>query len=135
MENLEKILKTFKKLQPSEEFKARSRSLILAAQQNPKRFLGIRFSVFEFFKLGAALTLASILTFIVIGGISALKVSPSPLTSFDQNTLSDEAESLGLKIQLGEAQYFGDSRDEVSAALEKVSKPAQDDQESDESVL
>ena len=135
MENLEKILKTFKKLQPSEEFKARSRSLILAAQQNPKRFLGIRFSVFEFFKLGAALTLASILTFIVIGGISALKVSPSTFTSFDQSTLSDEAESLGLKIQLGEAQYFGDSRDEVSAALEKVSKPAQDDQESDESVL
>ncbi|MEK9186313.1 MAG: hypothetical protein AAB885_01870 [Patescibacteria group bacterium] len=122
MDNFFKILKSLHKIQPDLDYKATSRRLILVAPQSPK--LALRFGIFESFKLGAAITLASVLTFIVIGGISLFqftKVSPGSLTSFDSQDLTTEALSLDLKIQLGDAKYFDDSTQDVAAVLDKVS--------------
>ena len=120
-----KILKSFMKIQPDAEFTKRSRRLVLAAPQNQKRFFGIRLGFFESIKLGAALTLASVLTFIVIGGISFFqltKVSPSALTSFDSASLSTEASSFDFSIHLGEAKYLDDSGKQMAAVLDEVSQ-------------
>lgn len=127
-QDLLKTLRVFKKIEPDSDFKARSLGVISASHQYPRKFLGIRLGIFEAVKLGAALTLASILTFIVIGGVSYFKVSPSSLTSFDPSILSTEATSLDLKIQLGEAKYFNDSIKQMSAVLDEVSdtEPDQD---------
>jgi hypothetical protein len=122
MDNFFKILKSLNKIQPDPDYKANSKRLILSAPQNPR--LGWRLGIFESFKLGAAITLASVLTFIVIGGISLFqftKVSPASLTSFDSQDLTTEALSLDLKIQLGEAKYFDASTQDVAAVLDKVS--------------
>lgn len=126
-EYISKILKVFhKRIQPDSDFRARSKGLILASPQfPPKRFFGLRISIFEAAKLGAALTLASFLTFIVIGGISYFgftNTSPAALTSFDPAALSSEATSFDFKIQLGEAKYYDQSSRDIAAVLKSVSE-------------
>lgn len=124
-DKLLKILKSFRDIRPEAEFRARSRSLILEAHQHPRKLAGIRLGFFESLKLGAALTLASILTLIVFGSVSYLKftnVSPAVLTSFDPSVLKTESTSFDFRIQLGEARYFDEATRDISAILDEISK-------------
>jgi|SRR3989344_5829149 len=112
-------LKELKSIRPEEGFIRRSRDLILSVPQK----YGFRFNFFENLKLASAITLASALIFIFLGGLSLLNVknlSPVLLTGANEDNLKAEVESLNIQIQLGEVAYdLGDEK-EIGAKLDDL---------------
>ena len=115
-EGLIKILKELKAIKPDEGFVKRSRQMILSAPQRKQNLLGIRINIFESFKLGAALTLASALLFIVFAGVSYLNNS-GPALLADQHKAGNQSD---FYIQLGEARYDLNKDKELGAKIEKL---------------
>ena len=117
-----KILHSAHKLEPDQEFKKRSRSLILNLPK-PKNAI-LRLGIFESLQFGAAISFATILLFVLAGGLTYFiaRVSPTLLASFDEKGLLEEASGLDFSIQLGEAKYFDDSAQQIAAVLEEISK-------------
>lgn len=124
-EQLIKILKELKGIKPEEGFVKRSRQLVLASPIKARGFLGLKMNFLESFKLAAALTLASALLFVLLGGFSYLNLknlSPMGLTSLNAENLKAEAEKLDFQIQLGEAVYNINSDKEVGLKIDELLK-------------
>lgn len=124
-DQLIKILKSFKSITPDEGFIARSKNLLTAAPQHSAGWFVFRGSVLQSIKMGAALTLASGLLFIVLGGISFFNIrnlSPVMLSSVNKENIEAEAESLDFHIQLGQAKYDVDSEKAIGARIDEVLK-------------
>lgn len=122
-EQLSKILKSLKSVAPDEGFISRSRNLITSAPQYSAGWFIFRGSVLQSIKMGAALTLASGMLFIVLGGISFFNVrnlSPVMLSSVNKENLEAEAENLDFQIQLGQLKYDVDSEKEIGARIDEV---------------
>ena len=77
-----KILQSAHKLEPDQEFKKRSRAVILNLPK-PKNSI-LRFGIFESLQFGAAISFATILLFVLAGGLTYFiaRVSPTFLSSF-----------------------------------------------------
>ena len=115
-----KKLKSFKDIKPDADFLARSRKLIFAAPKNPAlealipgsagRSRRFAMSIRESFVLGIAMTLAALLFFMLIGGLS-----------FDgaKNVVA-KCEQPPFTIEIGEAKYAGAAKQEVAVALTKL---------------
>lgn len=122
-DNLIKILREFSNIQPDAGFIKRGRLAlsVLPPQKiaNPVR-RGVM-EALESFKFAAAITFASLMLFLIMGGVSYVKFKNSPgiLGSMQEQDLKDEAE---FSIQLGEAKYFEQSAEQVAAALNKISE-------------
>ena len=89
-DQLAKILKSLKSIAPDEGFVSRSKNLITAAPQHSAGWFVFRGSVLQSIKMGAALTLASGLMFVVLGGISFFNVrnlSPVMLSSVNKENI------------------------------------------------
>lgn len=114
-EELIKNLKAFSQIKPDSGFVERSRVLILAI---PKKRVGFRF--------GPVLAFASLVLFLILGGLSYLNSNKTSLTSLDADNLLKEAADLDISINLKEAKYFDESAKEVAAVLERVSKEGKD---------
>ncbi|OGY64723.1 MAG: hypothetical protein A3I24_02545 [Candidatus Harrisonbacteria bacterium RIFCSPLOWO2_02_FULL_41_13b] len=125
-----KILQSAHKLEPDQAFKNRSRALILNLPKPKKSIL--RFGIFESLQFGAAIGFATILLFVLAGGLTYFiaRVSPTLLASFDEKGLLEEASGLDFRIQLGEAKYFDDSAQQIAAVLEEISKQNKKDKNS-----
>lgn len=122
-DQLMKILKSFKSIIPEQGYVERSKKVIISHQQNAARPAFGWSNVLESFKLGAALTLASGLLFIVLGGLSMFNIrnmAPVLLTSVNDENISVEASNLDFQIQLGEAAYHFDSDKEVGAKIDEL---------------
>ena len=122
-DHLIKILKEFRGIQPDPGFIKRSR-LALSALPPQRISNPIRRGVMEAmesFKFAAAITFASLMLFLIAGGVSYLKFKNAPgiLGSIQEQDLKDEA---AFSIQLGEAKYFEQSSQEVASALNKISE-------------
>jgi hypothetical protein len=121
-ERLIKILKELKNIIPDNGFISRSRNLILSSPQIKR---GLRASFFESFKLATALSLASVLLFILVGGLSLLNVknlSPVVLTSLNDESLKAEEEKLDFQIQLGQISYPTAEDKEIGAKVDELLK-------------
>lgn len=135
MENqLSKIFKEFKNIQPDAGFIKRSR-LALAHLPPQKQSDPIRRGVMEAlesFKFAAAITFASLMLFLIVGGVSYFKFKNAPgiLGSIQEQDLISESE---FSIKLGDAKYFEQSAEQVAAALNKISE--EKDKEEDEKLL
>lgn len=109
-ETIIKILQKLKEIGPDNDFSKRSLPLILSAAQNRSDPLKNFFRVFQF---SGALVLASILIFIVFGGLTP----PDQLTSLDVENIRQELNDLDLKIKLAEIKYAESPLDQTSVAL------------------
>ena len=121
-EKIYKILKAGRSINPSEEFKTRSRRLIVTTPQNqPGIFYTIRNELLENFGFGLALGLASLLIFVILGGFSYFKTSfaPENITLIGEELIA-EVENLDFQIQLGAAKYFEESAEEIAALLKEI---------------
>lgn len=118
-----KILQSFRLIEPDSEFKKRSQALIFALPKHKTNQLKI--GIFDSAKFAAAISFATILLFIVIGGLSYFKItniSPELLGGFNEQNLLSEAAKLNFEIQLGEVKYFDKSAEQVAAVLKEISQ-------------
>ncbi len=120
-QKLLEILKALKILQPDKGFLERSKNLILSVPQ--KQFPGLVRGILDSLKLSAALTLASLLLFVVIGGFSYLnlqKISPAAVSLINEAKLKSEASNLDFQIRLGEVSYYLESDQTIGAEIDKL---------------
>ncbi|TSC89558.1 MAG: hypothetical protein G01um10143_48 [Parcubacteria group bacterium Gr01-1014_3] len=120
-EKILQLLKSLKILQPEKGFLERSKNLIISAPQ--KQFPGLVRGVLDSLKLSMALSLASLLLFVVIGGFSYLnlqKVSPGAVSLINEAKLRSEASNLDFQIQLGEVKYYLESDEAIGAEIDKL---------------
>ncbi len=120
-EKILQFLKALKVLQPEKGFLERSKNLIMSAPQ--KQFPGLVRGVLDSLKLSMALSLASLLLFVVIGGFSYLnlqKISPGAVSLINEAKLRSEASSLDFQIQLGEVRYYLESDEVIGAEIDKL---------------
>ena len=124
-EGLIKILKQLKAIKPDEGFVKRSRQMILSSPQIRRGFLGLKIGIFDSLRLATAVTLASALLFVALGGLSLLNVknlSPIILTSLNDEDLKAEEEKLDFQIQLGEVTYNLGKDKEIGAKIDELLK-------------
>lgn len=121
-----KTLQKLKDIEPSEEFKQRSLSLILDSSQKSSVAILLK-DIFNAFKFSGALIMASVLIFIVLGGLSVLNLkvfSPATLAGLNTNNLKEEINNVDLQIRLSEIKYYEDSDNKTGVALKTASTPS-----------
>ena len=125
-DQLIKILKSLKSITPDTEFLSRSRNLILSTpQKQASGWFIFRGNLMQSIKLGAAMTLASALLFIILGGVSFFNVrnlSPVMLSSINEENIAAEADKLDFNIQLGQLEYDVEDEKEIGAKLDDLLK-------------
>src|SRR3989344_699511 len=115
-EKISKLLKICRGIEPSEEFKERSRRLILSAIPRRLSVLEIiKQELRENLKFSLALGLASLLIFIMLGGINW--GNKKQVSNLESEELLSEIRNIDFQIQLGEAKYFTESAEEIAALL------------------
>ena len=120
---LTKILKIFRKIQPNKEYTLQSRREILATSKISHSISTIKIGLLDSFKFSGALMLASLLIFVIFGGLAFFNVknlSPVMLTSFNDSKLM--AESGDFEIKLQEIEYYERSAQEVATLFDEVLK-------------
>lgn len=120
-DKLAKTLQTLKSVHPEEGFIKRSRDLILMAKQSKFGIADLKLSIIESFKWGMALSLASILLFVVAGGLASLQnISPALLSNLNDVKLRTEASNLDFQIRLKEISYSLESDQAISAKIDEL---------------
>ncbi len=126
MKNIEEIIKQFKKIEPSEEYKAHSLRLILSSPQKQSEIFPIRIRIFEMIKFSAALGLTGILMIISLSDIfptlNARLLSPVLLSNLNEEKIKNEAGQVDIKITVAEARYYNESFQKVAVALDETAK-------------
>lgn len=115
-----KILKTGKLIEPSPEFKERSRRLLFAAP-TPKKEYGFPafFGLMENFRLRLALgTLGALL--LAVLGVNYWQTFNQP--NLNGQALKHEVENLDFQIQLQEIEYFENSAKEIAVILDDIKR-------------
>lgn len=118
-----KILQSLKLIKPDEGFVSRSRNTVLNSPQNTRWVPNLNF--LETLKFSAALTLASALLFVFLGGLAYFNVknaSPMLLSGVNDSDLKVEEANVDFQIQLGEVTYHLDSEKELGAQIEELIK-------------
>ncbi len=118
---IEKILKTGRSIQPSENLRARTRGVILSSHRNSWISI-IKNEVAENFKFTVALALTTILILLVAGGLSYEKIKSARAPGVNGNELLREVEKLDFQIQLSEIRYFDESAKEVALILDEINE-------------
>lgn len=119
-EKISQLLKACRGLEPSGEFRERSRRLLLT--HKPRRltvFEIIRQELVENLKFSLALGLGSLLLFIMLGGVSYFK-GANGTVNLDSAELLREVRNIDFQIQLGEARYFSESAEEIAVLLGEI---------------
>jgi hypothetical protein len=119
-------LKKLREVSPDANFFLRSHELISVTPQIKKTF---KSHIWESFRMSIALSLASLLVIIGLGGFSYLKLdkfSPFIIGGLNTKSLAAEAERANQEFELAEAKYFEDTSRAVAAALNAVSQNSPD---------
>jgi len=121
--DLLKTLKKLKNIKADEGFTRKSRDLILATSRSaPLNTLNIWRIILNNFETGAALALAGLLIFMIMGGFSAWKFfSPLQISGLDQASLRAEAQAIDIQIQLTDLTY----NEPLSLKLSESTQPTQ----------
>lgn len=124
-DKLLKILKYFRNIQPDKNFAARSKQQLLSMKKPSHHLATVKIGFFDSLKFSGALALASLLIFVLFGGLtffSIQNISPTILTSFNDEKLLAESEAANIEIKLKEVRYYERSAQEVAALLDEVLK-------------
>jgi hypothetical protein len=120
-EQLKNFFRPGRNIHPSESFREQSLGLILSRTQKQPSFPEtIRREFLENMKFSLALGLAAVFVFIALGSLSNWGgVMPGGATRANNELLS-EAASLEFQIELGKAEYFTQSADEIALMVESL---------------
>ncbi len=121
-DQINKILKAYKAIEPSADFHARSRRIVLSSHIRPSPQKSFRKGFFEDLQFGAALLVASAFGFFILLTFSGTfrGNAVADTQTVNETELLTEARSLDANINLHEAKYFMDSAEEVAAALDRI---------------
>ena len=119
-EQIFKFLRSLRVIEPSVEFKARSRRLIFAHTQKRPILEILRRELAENLKFSLALGLASLLIFIAAGGFDYWEKLSQNTTALNSQELISEVKNFDFQIQLGEAKYFDESAGAITALLDQI---------------
>ena len=115
-QHIANILKSLQAIEPSGDFAARSRAIVLATNQPVSGFKQWTSGFVEHLKLGVFLTAMGLLFLVIIGGFS-MQVRDN----LNDRKILSEAKKIQFQIHIDEVEYFAQSAKEVSVALEKIS--------------
>lgn len=102
--DLFKTLKQFKNIEPDSGFTERSRREILSVGQ--RRGFNPLGAVWKSLEFAVSLSLAGILIFVILGGISNLGIfTSSPLNALDTQKIKAEADAIDINIELADLLY------------------------------
>ena len=120
---MEQIFTKYKTIEPSQEFKARSRLLILSAPQNPARGFSLQELIPQVFQSGLAFGLSAVMIFMLVTGATLLnqKLAPTVLSALDPESLNKEVENMDIQIQIAQVKYYENSAQKVEVALNATS--------------
>lgn len=126
---MEHLFTKLKTTGPSNEFKARSRTLILSSAQHQPQTLSVREIGMRLFRSSAAFAMAAAMIFLLAGGLSQLNrkfISPAVLSSLDPASLNKEVQNFNISIQIAQVKYYDDAPKKVAVALGATSGELQD---------
>lgn len=133
---MEQLLTKLKTIEPGQDYKERSRALILSSPQGslyPQIFKQLT----NTFQFGAAFSLAAVFIFLILGGLSVLNkkvLSPSLLAGVNQENITLELEKIDFQIQLSQAEYYENSAEKIEVALRETSDELRAKEERKEKV-
>lgn len=126
MQELLNQLKKLHAIAPSDDFRNRSFTAIIASPQL-RRTMATR--MIESFSYSLALGLMATVLVVAVGGFSYFGQNPfSPVVvgSLNAKSLSSEADDLGGRLGLADARYFTDAAKDVAMALDALAKDTPD---------
>ncbi len=118
------IFTKLKTIQPSQEFKAHSKMLILSSAQNQPKPFSLADLFPEMMQSSFAFGLSALMIFMIVGGLSLFNqkfVSPAVLSALDTNSLNNEIEKMDIQIQIAQVRYYENSAKKVEVALNETS--------------
>lgn len=121
---MEQIFTKLKTIQPSAEFRAQSKMLILSSAQNQPKPFTLANLLPEMMQSSFAFGLSALMLFMIVGGLSLFNqkfVSPAVLSALDANSLNNEVEKMDIQIQIAQVKYYEDSAQKVEVALNETS--------------
>jgi hypothetical protein len=121
---MEQIFTKLKTVAPSQEFKARSRMLVLSVAQNQPVELSIREISARIFRSSFTFAMSAAMLFLLAGGLSGINkkiISPAVLSALDAESLNKEMENFNIQIQIAQVKYYDSSAKKVEVALGETS--------------
>lgn len=121
---MEHLFTKLKTVEPSQEFKARSRMLVLNTPQDLPAQFSVREISVRFFRSGFTFALSAAMLFLLVGGLSAFNkrfISPAVLSALDPESLNREMENFNIQIQIAQVKYYDSSAKKVEVALGETS--------------
>lgn len=121
---MEQIFTKLKTVTPSQEFKARSRMLVLSSAQNEPISFSIREIAPRIFRSGFTFAMSAAMLFLLAGGLSAFNknvISPAVLSALDPESLNKEMENFDIQIKIAQVKYYDSSAKKVEVALGETS--------------
>ena len=128
-----KILKKCESIKPDPEYSIRSKSLILSSRQNDKEqplkaFMHSMTNISELFRVSAIAGVAAFLLLFLLGGVSYINKTFSPLSlqGLSQKSLVTEAQDINnsIEITLEQIKYLDQSNQSAINTINEVSKNA-----------
>lgn len=121
---MEQLFTKLKTVEPSQEFKARSRILVLSVPQNQPTVFSFREIAPRIFRSGFTFALSAAMIFLLAGGLSAFNkkfISPAVLSALDPESLNKEMENFNIQIRIAQVKYYDSSAKKVEVALGETS--------------
>ena len=123
-----KILKGLNSINPGKEYSENSRMVILASPQKEAektRWFSLKHAI-EIFRLSTAVGVISFLLLVLMGGVSYINntFSPLALDGLNQNSLTTEAAGIdnSIQITLSEIKYLDQSNKKAIKTIDQVSQ-------------
>lgn len=125
-QNILKVLQELRRIKPDAAYTKHSRMLILAAPQSPVMQPAVAPKLSTVFRLSAILGAGLIGIFLILGGISYINETYSPLAldGLNQKSLVAEANEINnsIEITLGSIDYLDTSNQATLKKIAEISK-------------
>ena len=111
-------LRQLKKIEPSADFLARSRKMILTISPKPKYLFQLRHATNHLFKMSFALGLMAVMILAISG-----RLAPAPaslIASLNNKQLVRESARYDFNLQLAEARYHQEIERKINLALSEI---------------
>lgn len=120
-ELIAKILKQFKKIEPSQAYLERSKGTILASSQEAAHERVFQTHFWSGMRLGVALSLSVLVLVALVGGFTYYE--QKTVASLSDKALAAEAVAAASQfdLQISDAGYYSESAARVSMALDEIS--------------
>ncbi len=121
---MEHLFTKLKAVEPSREFRTRSKTLILSEAQQPRRFVMPQFFG-GMVRSGVTFALSAAMLFLLVSGLSLLNkqvISPAVASALDAQSLQQEMSSFNIQVQIAKVKYYDTSAQQLQVALGETSQ-------------